>query len=235
MLPDDPQMRVLEQLAETLESKALESTPMPNRASGGKKASRPGAGNAPTRPSSRSGPSAGVAQVTMTRILTLVDARILNVMTCADSVSERREARLELALLVRLRRNLQTQIALGPNDAVLCDSLMEFADSVQSTIADLEAGAGRRLRRLWDFNRELLSELAAFGAQGSILMPYKDAIARARARITQEASSTDLQALTQEALVCGSKLQQELDRRCPRSHGSLLDDVSRVEQSKNVS
>lgn len=233
---DDAQMQVLERMAETLQGKTLEAATMVSRVGPNglakKVPPRRGVG-APgvqarvphTASPVRTGPSAAVAHVTLLRILGSVEGRIVNVLSQADSAAERQEAAIELGLLVSLRRALQAQAALGPDDAVLCDALMEFAETVQGVLIDLEAGGTRRLRRLWDYNRELLSELVALGGAADAM---KDAVSRARARITPDAPLTQLQPVTDEALSMYNKIQQELDRRCPRGRGSLLDDMTRA-------
>lgn len=160
--------------------------------------------------------------ITLSRMLGAVESRIVTVMAHAAAPAERQEARLELGLLVRIRNGLQGQTG-AQEDAVLSESLVEFAESVQQTLADLEAGGTRRVRRLLAFDRELLSELAAFGGSAQ---PHKAAWQKACDMLAQ-GQEAYVEHATREALNLYTRLTGELDRRCPRSRGTLLDEMLR--------
>lgn len=170
----------------------------------------------------RPGRAAQSMAMTLSRMLSAVESRIVTVMAQAEAPAERQEARLELGLLVRMRNGLQGQSS-AQEDAVLAESLVEFAETVQQTLADLEAGGTRRVRRLLEFDRELLSELAAFGGSAA---PHKAAWQKARDMLKQD-NEAYVQHATREALTLYTRLTGELDRRCPRGRGTLLDEMLR--------
>ncbi len=157
------------------------------------------------------------------RMVSAINARIVEVLSQDASEVEREQARVEVALLVKLHRGFEMQTQSAQEDVVLCDSLLEFADAVPAILADLEAGGTRRLRRLLEYNRELLSQLCAFGGTAA---GFKPRIEQARAWIAcDDASKFDPAA--REAVALYVHLSGELERHCPRARGNLFDELAR--------
>jgi hypothetical protein len=164
----------------------------------------------------RSVPAAVQIVSNLERVRAAVDNRIVRIMLG----NSRAEGRLELALLRGLRRGLVQQAAALPEDVVLLDSVAEFTDGVEATLQDLESGGSSRLRRLLEYDRELVSQIAALG--GSVA-GVKDQLRRARALLGR--SDSNLQVAMQEAVSVFSRLQQELQRCVPAKNVSFFDDL----------
>jgi hypothetical protein len=171
----------------------------------------------------RAGRAPAAVAATLGRTLTAVESRIVGVLAHAESPADRQAARLELALLVRLRKALQGQAAHGTEDAVLADSLVEFAETVQGVLADLDAGGARRVRRWLDFDRELVAELTALGGQGASVKPL---LQKARSLVEND-NSEHVQPASREAVAIYGKVVGELDRRCPRGGATMLDEMTK--------
>jgi hypothetical protein len=232
--PADP-MRILERLAESMQHTHLEHgvrpQGRPGTVTGTGLAGRAGrhtvgiAGRTAVGATggTRAGRAPAAVAATLGRTLTAVDSRIVSVLAHAESPADRQAARLELALLVRLRKALQGQAAQGTEDAVLADSLVEFAETVQAVLADLDAGGARQVRRWLDFDRELVAELTALGGQGTALKPL---LQKARSLVEND-HSEHVQPASRDAVAIFGKVAGDLDKRSPRGGASLLDEMTK--------
>lgn len=136
---------------------------------------RPGVGGLAARtamattalPQARLGRSPASVIATLNRALAGVDMRLVNLLMHPRPQAPAPDdgTRLELALLARMHQTIVGQSEQMQDDAVLIDSLAEFADAVGATVADLEAGGTRALDRWLDFVREQTATLGALGAQ----------------------------------------------------------------------
>lgn len=167
------------------------------------------------------GPSSAMAGASLSRATNAVDGRVVTLLSTPGS---RDETRLELALLRRVRRSLEEHSASIPEDVILIGTLIEYADDVLAIVADLESGAAARIRRLLDYDRELVSQLTAMGGNGT---PGKDQIQKARAMLENPAGPQLTQAAA-EAVAIFTKVQQELARKSPSQAATLLDELLRV-------
>lgn len=170
----------------------------------------------------RISPSPSAAAAAVQRILATVDGRIVALMERCDSPRLREESRIEFALLTHMRRALSGHTSGVVHDVVLCDSMVEFSDNTAQVLADLDAGGLRRLRRLLEYNRQLASELAMLGVASA---PVKAELQRLRASLDR-LDTGDLPAAVRQACDLYRRLVGEIDKRCPRPRGSLLDDLS---------
>jgi hypothetical protein len=174
-------------------------------------ASAPGAGKV----SVRSGPSSGQASAELDKVRAEVGRRLVSVMMLVDSS----EARLELALLGQLWNSLSRHARDMPSDAVLIDSLLEYASEARSILDDLDAGGSGRLRRLLEYNRQLLSQIVALGG---VVDGVKERIESARRQLGDNA---DLRSALQAATGSFERLWIELGKCAPRQGRTLFDDV----------
>jgi hypothetical protein len=165
-----------------------------------------------------SGPSSAMATATLHRALSLVDARVVTVLSMS---LQRDEARLELATLRRLRRSIDEHLASVPEDVVLVTTLVEHADDAMAVVADLDQGGQARVRRLLEYARELVSQVTALGGNAAGM---KEIIQRARAHNDQ---GNTTQALT-DAVSVFMRLQGELARRAPTPVATMLDELVRA-------
>ncbi len=164
-----------------------------------------------------SGPSSAMATATLHRVLNVVDARVVTVLSMA---LQRDEARLELASLRRLRRSLDEHLASVPEDVVLVSSLVEHADDAMTVVADLEQGGAARTRRLLEYVRELVSQVMALGGNAAGM---KESIQRARQQVEQG----HVTQATSDAVQLFVRLQLELARRSPNPASTMLDELVR--------
>ncbi len=167
-----------------------------------------------------SGPSSAMTGAALNRAIGTVDQRIVVVLSGAIP---RDEARLELALLRRARRSVDEHLASVPEDVVLLSTLMEHADDVLSIVADLDHGGQARVRRLLDYDRELVSQVSALGGNATAL---KEQVQRARQLV--ERGPESVQAATTEAIGVFTRVTQELTRRAPSPVTTMLDELVRV-------
>ncbi len=164
-----------------------------------------------------SGPSSAMATATLHRVLNVVDARVVTVLSMSLA---RDEARLELASLRRLRRSLDEHLASVPEDVVLVTSLVEHADDAMAVVADLEQGGQTRVRRLLEYVRELVSQVTALGGNAAGM---KEAVQRARQQVEQG----NVTQATTDAVQLFVRLQHELARRAPTPASTMLDELVR--------
>lgn len=157
------------------------------------------------------------------RMRQAINARIVEVLCQEASDVEREQARVEIALLIKLHRGFGTPMHHAQEDVVLCDTLVEFAESVPAILADLQSGGAPRLRRLLEFNRQLLSELCALGGKSAA---FKPRIEQARALINTSGDSSQYIPAAQEAVDIYAHLCCELDRHCPRAKANLFDELA---------
>ena len=164
-----------------------------------------------------SGPSSAMATATLHRVLNVVDARVVSVLSMSLA---RDEASLELATLRRLRRSLDEHLASVPQDVVLVTSLVEHADDAMTVVADLEQGGHARTRRLLEYVRELVSQVMALGGNAAGM---KESIQRARQQVEQG----NVTQATSDAVQLFIRLQLELARRAPTPASTMLDELVR--------
>jgi hypothetical protein len=165
-----------------------------------------------------SGPSGAMASASLNRAMGTVDQRIVTVLSGAIA---RDEARLELALLRRVRRGVDEHMASVPEDVILLSTLIEHADDVLAVIADLDHGGAARVRRLLDYDRELVSQVAALGGNATGL---KDQVQKARQLLERDSIAP----ATTEAIAVFARVQQELSRRAPMPSTTILDELVRI-------
>ena len=132
----------------------------------------------------------------------------------------RPEARLELGLLSRLRRSIDLVAVDLPTEAVLLETVLEFADDVQRTVADLKSGAETRVGRFLDYLRTLVGQLQAVGAS---VDEARERVRRARA--TLEEGSGDVERMAAEAAALFGRLFPEWGRCLPGPERTLLDEI----------
>lgn len=166
------------------------------------------------------GPSPAVATAAVNRALTVLDARIVALLTEERSGGDGAEARLELALLRAVRGSLDRQIATMPSDVVLLGSVIEFAESVLETVGDLEEGGQKRVRRLLEYDRELVSQLVALG--GSVA-GVKEQLKKAQTLLGSDEAM--LKSAVSEALLAFTRLVKELKKHLDDGPRSLMDDL----------
>ncbi|MBC7794188.1 MAG: hypothetical protein H7Z43_10815 [Clostridia bacterium] len=167
------------------------------------------------------GPSSAMASSSLSRAAGAVDTRV---MTLLSSPRPRDETKLELALLRRLRRSLDEQSASIPEDVILIGTLIEHADDVLATIADLESGGASRVRRLLDYDRELVSQLTAMGGNGAAA---KEQIQKARS-VLEHMTNPQVQPAMTEAVAIFTRIQQDLAKKSPSPAVTLLDELVHV-------
>lgn len=121
------------------------------------------------RPSVGGGRTLQSLSAPLQRGLHRIDDLLLQLLDAPYPAQGRDAVRLEVALLLRLRRGLAPHVR-GPEardqariDAVLADALLESVDAASATVADLEGEPVVRFARWASFCRELLAELAALG------------------------------------------------------------------------
>ncbi len=167
-------------------------------------------------------PTPTLAEAAVTRSIQAVDLRIVAILARARALPERAEARLELSLLLRMRKSLERHATeKPPADAVLLAAIMESIDEVGIVLADLDGTGAPRCKRLVEHARELVSELLALGGSAA---PLKEQVQRAKKLLASPAPGAEKQAMS-EALAAFAKLQQELDRRYPLASPAWLDDL----------
>lgn len=161
-----------------------------------------------------------MASASLHRAVGAVDARVVSVLS---GTMPRDEARLELASLRRIRRSLDEHLASVPEDVVLLSTLVEYADDVLGIVSDLDQGGDTRVRRLLDYARELVSQVAALGGSA---VAFKEQIRKARLLVEQGGTGV-AQGLT-EAIQVFIRVQQELGRRAPAPTATMLDELVRA-------
>ncbi len=166
------------------------------------------------------GPSPAVASAAIQKALSTLDGRMVGLLTETLSEQQRKEARLELALLRAIRSSLTRQLESLPNDVVLLGSVIEFAEDVQQTLSDLLDGGSKRVKRLLDYDRELASQLVALGGSVS---GVKEQLKKAQSLLAGDDSTLD-KALTQ-ALSAFESLSNELKRKFRSKDRSFLDEL----------
>lgn len=168
------------------------------------------------------GPSATMATASLNRAAATTDSRIVALLS--GGLSSRDETRLELALLRRVRRSLDEHSASVPEDVVLIGTLIEYADDVLALVGDLDAGGAGRVRRLLDYDRELVSQLAALGTPSA---PAKEQIQKARALLGETPTAAQLQQATSEAVTIFTRTLQDIAKKSPAPATSMLDELVR--------
>jgi hypothetical protein len=166
------------------------------------------------------GPSSAMAGAALNRAISSVDQRIVTVLSGAIP---RDEARLELAVLRRARRSVDEHLSSVPEDVVLLSTLMEHADDVLAIVADLDHGGQARVKRLLDYDRELISQVTALGGNPAGM---KEAVQRARQLI--ETGPESVPRATAEAIAVFTRVTHELTRRAPSPSTTILDELVRV-------
>lgn len=166
------------------------------------------------------GPSPTVASAAIQKALSLLDGRMVGLLTETLSEQQRKEARLELALLRAIRSSLTRQLDSLPHDVVLLGSVIEFAEDVQQTLNDLSEGGSKRVRRLLDYDRELASQLVALGGSVS---GVKEQLKQAQSLLAGDDKTLDT-ALSQ-ALSAFEALSNELKRKFKSNERSFLDEL----------
>lgn len=229
------QMQALEDLAASLDSTSIDPSASP-AARAGDAPARGAAARAGRRQIGLSvpagaavGPAAVVQKpsptVHLQKTLTALESRLVAVLCDAlpagDS-SLRAAALCEVALLSQVRRTAVRQLADPPSDVLMCENIVDFAEEVASTIADLSTPGQRRATRLLAFVRGLAAQLAAFGGE---VAPHKAALARARAELEAKGEQAATSATTVACDLFG-KIQEQLDSVCPAAAAAcLLDDI----------
>jgi hypothetical protein len=166
-------------------------------------------------------PTPSKASAAVVKVITDVDAYLVSVLTKSGGDAARRAARLELSLLLRLRRGLERHTADLPRDVVLLGSVVEYADNGEQIIGDLQAGGAGRAKRLLEHDRALLSELVALGGNATGL---KEQLTRAKGLV----ESGKVEEAEAEAVSIFSRLHDELDKKSPLSSSTLLDELAKI-------
>ncbi len=165
-------------------------------------------------------PTPTLVEASMGKSIQTLDLRIVAILSRACAPKERSEARMELSLLLALRRRLERHTKSDlPRDPVLLGSMNDYVDEAQAIIADLEAGEVARLLRLVEHARELTSQLATMGGAPPGL---KEQLQKVKAQLGDKAD-----AAAAEMVAAFARLQQELEKRFPLSTPSLLDELLR--------
>lgn len=167
------------------------------------------------------------------RGLSRVEARLVTVLDQAYDARGRDLARLEAALLLRLRRGLVPYLrdpaspgAPGERiDAVLADGLLEAVDAATATVADLEGEPGLRMGRCLTFCHELLAELVALGAQ-EVVAERRLATAL-KARLEASGGPAPGPQTEQQLAALYLTLCARLEGLCPLTRPTLLDEALR--------
>lgn len=170
----------------------------------------------------RSGPSPNMAGAALSKVQAEADTRIVALIMRNAEEHSSSEARLELSLLRQVRNSLGHQIDDMPRDSVLIDSIVEYADEAQAILNDLIGGGAGRLKRLLEYDRQLLSQLVALGGTAAGL---KDQIRRAQEIVG--AADPNLTKALQDAIAAFDHLQRELDQRLAGSSKTLFDAILR--------
>ncbi len=181
----------------------------------------PGTPPPPNNTTLRTGPTPIIAAASLNKAQADVDSRVVGTMVARSL--RRDEARLELALLAHVRRGLNLVAADIPQDTVLLEGVMEFADEAQTLMTDLTGGGVGRLKRLLDYERELVGQLVAAGAN---VGTAKEQIRTARAALEQV--TPDLKKGLDDILTIFVKLGPESDRLLPIRERSLFDDLLKI-------
>ena len=100
-----------------------------------------------------------VVQGAVQRQLGLIDGRLVTLMLAAEEDGHRPAG--EIYLLCDVRAGLGAVLANWPEHDVLVSLVSDYAEQVDTILADLGAGGERRARRLYDHDRELVSRLRA--------------------------------------------------------------------------
>jgi hypothetical protein len=164
------------------------------------------------------GPTPTLASATLSKALTSVDSRIVEVLL-QDEV-EVDEARLEIDLLGALRRTLASQVQDLPQDIVLLTSVIEYAEDAQLAVSQLRAGGEHRIDRLLAHAGELTAQLSAVGR------PVADIKQQLKgARKTLAGPRPHLDQAMRDVVRVFAGLQDELERHLSRARGALFDDL----------
>lgn len=167
----------------------------------------------------RSGPTVARLQPQLARLVGELDAEIVATLTRTAGDADRGEARLQLSLLLQLRRGLQGHLEEPPEDTVLLAGLEEYADMVAAVLDDLRTGGTARLRRLLDHDRMLTAQARALGHDVAAAK-----LRLQRARETLLGKDGQLSESLREAVAVFADLQRLLERH---QSTTLLDDVIR--------
>lgn len=166
------------------------------------------------------GPSPTVANAAIQKTMGALDARIVTLLTETQSKRERREARLEIALLRAARSSLVRQHGSMPDDVVLLGSVIEFAEETGQMLEDLVQPGRTRLRRLLGFARETVSQLSALGVSCERVKKKLSVV-----RSDLEKKEAALEKALDDLLAAFETLSPELKKHGPADDGSLLDDL----------
>ncbi|MEZ4271076.1 MAG: hypothetical protein R3C68_06480 [Myxococcota bacterium] len=229
----DERINALDQLARSLDAGSIEPKTAQSRVrqllgerspASTRRAGRTTIGlSAPQSHPLRSEPSKTTKSSTLiSRILTELDGRIVAVLQGTRDREDRREVRVELGLLWHFRRGLGDYSDELPKDAVLRDSVNQFAEHCQGVLEDVALGGSKRLMRLLEFERTLVSELVALGGVGG---PIREQLKQAAAVL--ESDANDLTAAKRHTLEIYENLRRELDRHFPPSTPTIIDDLLR--------
>ncbi len=168
----------------------------------------------------RSGPSPNMVAATSSQLQAEVDTRIVALIMRSDGEQDPSETRLELSLLRQVRNSLGRRLEDMPRDSVLIDSVIEYADEALAILADLDGGGAGRLKRLLEYDRQILSQLVALGGTAAGL---KEQIRQAQELIG--GADPNLGEAMQDAIVVFDRLHRELSQRLAGAEKTLFDDI----------
>lgn len=190
-------------------------------------------------PQARLGRSPASVVATLHRALSGVDIRLVSLMMQSQPKAAAPDdgTRLELALLSHLHETITGQSEQIQDDAVLIDSLAEFAEQVSATVADLEAGGTRALDRWLDYVREQTGALGALGGQTEApkksiralrqaMVPLRE-LNKGQATLPAEARAK-LKGFRAKVVVLFDQVMAALEVASPKPNATYLDGVYRA-------
>jgi hypothetical protein len=175
------------------------------------------------RPMTSEASASGVTTVpkvaaTAAKVIAEVEVRLVHVLTDYEITDVL--GRLELGFLLHLRKCLQQHRLALPKDAVLMEAVADYARYAAESLADLQEGGAKGIRRLADYVHVLAAQLSAGGGK---LNGLRTQLRAERDRLKSDA--VPLEAARQNLGALFLKIQDGLDRQWPRQRRTLLDAV----------
>jgi len=164
-------------------------------------------------------PSRGVTGGGLHKVLAAMDARLVGILTARERPQSQELTRVEVALLLQLRRALGVHADGLPDDPVLLASVRDYLRHTEQVLGDLDGSPAQRLERMIDFNRTLLAQLVASGGKGGDLRAELKA---ARAKL-QEPSAASEEAVGKVVVTVFEKLRKQLAQKMPSTDDALLE------------
>ena len=178
--------------------------------------------NTPSGVRKQSGPSIARTGALISKVVSELDGRLVWAMASARAGDVNAGLRIELGLLIHLRRTLQRYQEELPSDVVLLGSIHEFAESVEEILSDLAEGGQKHLKGLVRYLKALIAEVAAAGGKVSAL---KQKVQQAQNFAEKGHSAEHFERARKELLAAYSVLRQEFEQRLPLRSPSLLDQL----------